>query len=308
MPPRSARDSFSLLALLLLLPATACGDRGRGESDSTSLGATPNTTAPVNTTNWDAEAGPLMVAAHGEGDTVAIVLPQATDSTIAPDDESIAPVSDLVVDLLGRSGRIASGAIVSPLPRIGRVGECRAWPSGQVKNSRPGWRVGFTSGLVTAVPLDSIDAMSSVDSSALAAAISESVATIPAVSDPMFRGLRFRVRSAYTFRTDSIEVLVADVVRSVNEEANPRLEHLFLIGERPVRSSAKYRVAFYNRTAGAEEAAEVTELLAVATIGPQKRPAIVVNVEYDEGGNLGILERTSSGQWQFRWRSAYTGC
>ena len=150
--------------------------------------------------------------------------------------------------------------------------------------------------------------MSSVDSSALAAAISESVATIPAVSDPMFRGLRFRVRSAYTFRTDSIEVLVADVVRSVNEEANPRLEHLFLIAERPVKSSANYRVAFYNRTAGAEEAAEVTELLAVITIGPQKRSAIVVNVEYDEGGNLGILERTSSGQWQFRWRSAYTGC
>jgi hypothetical protein len=254
------------------------------------------------------EAGPAMVVSAGEGDTVAIVLPQATDSTIAPDDESIAPESDMVVDLFGRSGRIASGAIVSPLTHTGRVGECRVWPSGNVKNAPPGWRAGFTSGLVAGVALDSIDAMSSVDSSALAAMIARSVETIPAVSDPAFRGLRFRVRAAYTFRTDSLDGLIADVVRSVNEEANPRFEHLFMIAERPVRTAGNYRVAYYNRTAGAEDAAEVTELLAVILIGPKKRPAIVVNVEYDEGGNLGLLERTAPGQWRFRWRSAYTGC
>jgi hypothetical protein len=249
-----------------------------------------------------------MVTAMGEGDTVAIVLPQATDSTVAPDDESIAPESDLVVDLLGRTGRIASGAIVSPLTRTVRVGECRSWPTGKVKNARAGWRVGFTSGLVTAIPLDSIDAMSSADSSALAAIVAQSVATIPAVSDPAFRGLRFRVRSVYRFRTDSIEGLIADVVRSASEEANPRFEHLFLIAERPAKSTASYKVAYYSRTAGAEEAAEVTELLAVILIGQEKRPAIVVNVEYDEGGNLGLLERTAPVQWRFRWRSAYTGC
>jgi hypothetical protein len=168
--------------------------------------------------------------------------------------------------------------------------------------------VGFASGRVTAIPLDSIEAMSSVDSSALAKVIAEKLALLPVASDPTFRGLPFRVRSAYTFRTDSIEGVIADVVRIVAEEANPRLEHFFVIGERRAKSTAKYNVAYYSRTAGAEEAAQATELLAVVLIGPMKRPAAVVNVEYDEGGKLGLLERTAPGKWLFRWRSAYTGC
>jgi hypothetical protein len=168
--------------------------------------------------------------------------------------------------------------------------------------------VGFASGRVTAIPLDSIEAMSSVDSSALAKTIAEKLALLPVASDPTFRGLPFRVRSAYTFRTDSIEGVVADAVRIVAEEANPRLEHFFVIGERRAKSTAKYNIAYYSRTAGAEEAAEATELLAVVLIGPMKRHAAVVNVEYDEGGKLGLLERTAPGKWLFRWRSAYTGC
>jgi hypothetical protein len=177
-----------------------------------------------------------------------------------------------------------------------------------MKNLSPGWRVGFGTSLVTAVSLDSIDAMSGMDSSALAATIIRTAETIPAVSDPTFRGLRFRVRSAYTFRTDLAEGWIADVVRSTTEEANPQVEHLFLVGERPAKSSAKHTLAFYSRTAGSEDAAEVTELLAVILVGSKKRPTAVVNVEYDEGGNLGLIERAAPGQWRFRWRSAYTGC
>jgi hypothetical protein len=63
-----------------------------------------------------------------------------------------------------------------------------------------------------------------------------------------------------------------------------------------------------SRTAGAEDEIEITELLAIVLIGPTKRPAAVVNIDYDEGGKLGLLERTGSVQWRFRWRSAYTGC
>lgn len=294
------------LMLCFLLPG--CGDRARDNADSSS--STPSDSAlSVNATNWDTEAGFVMIVSKGDGDSVAIVLPQATDSTLAPDDDSAAPTMDIVVDLFGRGGKIASGAIVSPLPSVVRVGECRFWPSGRVKNPRPGWRVGFGTGLVTAISLDSIDAMSSADSTALATSITQNAATIPAASsDPTFRGLPFRVRSAYTFRTDSIEGWIADVVRSVNEEANPRLEQLFLIAERPARSAVNHKLAYYSRIAGSEDAAEVTELLAVVLIGPTKRPAAVVNVEYDEGGNLGLLERTAVGQWRFRWRSAYTGC
>jgi hypothetical protein len=249
-----------------------------------------------------------MVVSLGEADSVAIVLPQVTDSTVVSAEDSLVLRSDLTVDLFSRAGKVASGAVVSPLVRSPRTGDCWWWPVGRLKAYRSNWRVGFPSAHVTGIPVDSIERMSSADSAGLAAMITESVAALPVASDPSFRGLPFRVRSAYTFRTDSIEGVVADVVRSVNEEANPRLEHFFVIGERARGSTAKYRIAYYSRTAGAEETAQATELLAVVLIGPAKRPAAVVNVEYDEGGKLGLLERTGPGQWRFRWRSAYTGC
>jgi hypothetical protein len=116
------------------------------------------------------------------------------------------------------------------------------------------------------------------------------------------------VRSAYTFRLDSTEVVIADIVRSVNEEANPRLEHLLLIGERPRGTRGKYDVAYYSRTAGAEDSTQATEVLSVVLIGPAKRPAVVVSIEYDDGGKIGLIERTAPGEWRARWTSAYTDC
>jgi len=312
MPLPSARAiSFLVFPLLLV----GCGDRGRNDVDSTRP-APEEITLPANATNWDTEAGPVMIVTRGESDTVSIVLPQATDSTLAPDDASLTPTADIGLDLFGRGGVVASGATVSPIrsqlpPPISSaqpVGECRFWPTGWLKKSRPGWRVGFAAGRVTAVPLDSIHTMSAADSAALAASILQNIEKIPAVADPAFQGLRFRIRSAYAFRTGSVEGWIADVVRTTNEEANPRLEHLFLIGERPVRSGANYTLAFHSRTAGLEEEAEITELLALVLIGSTKHLTAVVGVEYDEGGNLGLIERAAPGRWQFRWRSAYTGC
>ncbi len=305
MCPLPARTASSLVLLLTLI---ACGEKRADSSDSANISTGDvKPVLPVNATNWNMEAGSVMVFPLGDGDSVGIVLPQATDSSL-PLQELSAPQAELTVDLVGRAGKIASGVVVSPITRNAVAAECRSWPIGRIRPARGGWRVGFPAGRVSAISLDSIEGMSSVDSASLANAITQNVATLSSTSDSDFRGLPFRVRSAHTFRTDSIAGVIADVVRSVNEEANPRLEHLFVIAERPARSTSNYRVAFFSRTAGAEEAAEITELLAVVLIGPSRRPAAVVNIEYDEGGKLGLLERTGSVQWRFRWRSAYTGC
>jgi hypothetical protein len=299
MSPSAARCVVGLVVMGWL---SACRERAPDTAESTRVAPVP--TAPVNATNWNLEAGPIIVVSL-EGDSVAIVLPQATDSSM-PFQESAALRSDLSVDLVGRAGSVGS-AVVTPITRTAGAAECRSWPAGRIKPRRNGWRVGFPSGRVAAVSLDSIEAMSRVDSAALARAIARNVASLPLASDPDFRGLPFRVRSAHTFRADSIEGVIADVVRSVNEEANPRLEHLFVVGERPA-GSTRYKIAFFSRTAGAEDDAEITELLAVVLIGPKRLPTAVVNVEYDEGGKLGLIERTAPGEWDFRWHSAYTGC
>ncbi|MGH7652659.1 MAG: hypothetical protein ACREMS_12570 [Gemmatimonadaceae bacterium] len=168
--------------------------------------------------------------------------------------------------------------------------------------------MGFVRGDVRALPLDSIESLSSSDSAALAASLTKSAATLPISADPTFSKLPFRIRSAYTFKLDSTQGVIADVVRALNEEANPRIEHLFLIGERDAGTTEPFRIGYYSRVAGPEETIQATEILAVVEIGVTKRPAIVIGVESDDGIQLGLIERDAPEQWRPTWTSAYTDC
>ncbi len=293
----------------LALVVLACRDTGKGAGDS-ARGPLPPISAsePASKTNWDVDAGSVMLVSVGSStDSAAVVLPEVNDSTIASIQGTSAPVNGLVFDLFGRTGKLEGPRGVAAF-RADSMHECYAWPLAGVNAARSGWRVGFTSGHAQAIKLDSIEAMSSTDSASLAASLARTVATLPIASDPTFRGLPFRVRSAYTFRLDSVEVVIADVVRSVNEEANPRLEHLLIIGEKPARTVGKYVPAYYSRTAGPEETTQASDILAAVRIGPSRRPAVVVNIENDDGRRLGLIERTAAGQWLSVWRSAYTDC
>lgn len=294
-----------LLALVFL----ACRDKGNGTGDS-ARGSLPPVlpSGPASTTNWDIDAGPVMLVSLGNGtDSAAVVLPEVSDSTIASVQDTSAPVGGLVFDLFGRTGKLGSSKAVTGL-RADSTQECYAWPLAAVRAASSGWRIGFASGHAQAIRLDSIEAMPSTDSASLAASLAQTAATLPIASDPTFRGLPFRVRSAYTFRLDSVDVVIADVVRSVNEEANPRLEHLLIIGERPARTSGKYSAGYYSRTAGPEETTQATEVLAAVRVGSLRKPAVIVSIEYDDGRKLGLIERTAPGEWHSIWRSAYTDC
>lgn len=301
---------FLLVIFALSALAAGCGDNASDKSRRAQPALPPIfPQAPVATTTWDASAGPVMLVSVGSSDdSAAIVLPDVNDSTITALGGSTPSVSGLSADVFGRSGKLDSSVAVSQLSGIDTTDGCYTWPAARINPAPPGWRVAFARGRATAVKLDSIEAMKSVDSAALAVALTQIAATLPVTADPVYRGLPFRIRSAYTFRFDSIDAVIADVIRSVNEEANPRLEHLLLIGERPAGTTDKYSVVYYNRTAGAEETTQVTEVLAVVRIGASAFPVAVLSVEYNEGGRYGLLERVSTGEWRTTWRSAYTGC
>jgi hypothetical protein len=297
------------LPVLLVVSIASCRDKTRDAADSARASLPAVYPAnPLGNTNWNVDAGPVMIVSRASGDTIAIVLPEATDSTIESLQGVSPPMSGVTFDLFGRGGRIASSVGVLLLPPVDVKQECDSWPLAKLRSAHSNWRVGFSSGRVHAIVLDSIEAMPSADSAALAASLAQMAATLPIASDPTFRGLPFRVRSAYTFRLDSIDAVIADVVRSVNEEANPRLEHLLIIGERPMGTRGKYNLRYFSRTAGAEESTQATEMLAAVQIGAEKRPAIVVNIEYDDGGKLGLIERTGPDEWRATWKSAYTDC
>jgi hypothetical protein len=261
---------------------------------------------PESNTNWDPSAGPIMLVALGDaGNSAAVVLPDVTDSTL--DSSSLPPTPHVLFDLYGRSGKIGLSAI-GPLRKFVGDSTCEVWPSVDVSSAHQGWQVALAKGSAAAIPLDSIEALSSADSASLAASLVESVAALPLASDPTFRRLPFRVRYAYITQMDTAEIAVADIVRALNEEANPRIEHIFLVGERPKASKGKFVVAYYNRAAGAEETTQATEVLAALEVGSLRRAAFVVNVESDNRARFGLIERTGSAQWRPVWWSAYTGC
>jgi hypothetical protein len=298
------RSIFILLSLVL-----ACRDKtGNGGNAGGSLPAVFSL-GPTSNTNWNVNAGPVMLLSAGNGsDSVSIVLPEATDSTIESIHGLVPPVSGFVFELFNRSGKIDSTTVLPQKTGTDTTRECNTWPVGKTQSARPSWRVGFVRGNVVGIALDSIGSLPSADSAMLAASLTQTAAMLPVSSDPTFRKLPFRVQSAYMFRLDSVEVVIADIVRALNEEANPRIEHLLLIGERPIGGRGKYAVGYFSRIAGPEETMQATEVLAAVQIGVSKSPAIVVSIESEEGVQLGLIERTGSGQWRSTWKSAYTTC
>lgn len=305
MTPRSAARCF-----LVVLACIVSGCRGKETTRADSASSLPPVfpSGPPNT-GWNPSAGPVMiVAAGGNTDTIAVILPEATDSTIESVQSISAPVSGLTFDLFGRAGKIASTIAASPLPQTDSTEECYSWPLARLQSPHANWQVGFVSGRVQPIKLDSIEGMQSADSAALAVALAQTAATLPVASDPTFRGLPFRVRSAYRFQLDTVDVVIADVVRTVNEEANPRVEHLLIIGERRHGASGKFDVGYYSRNAGPEESTQATEILTAVGLGAERKPAVVLSIEYDEGGKLGLVERIAPGEWRATWKSAYTDC
>jgi hypothetical protein len=306
MAGRLAAPGRIFVPLLLVL---ACRDKA-GDSANAGRSLPPVfSLGPTSNTSWNVNAGPVMLLSAGNSsDSVSIVLPEATDSTIELIQDVTPPVSGFVFELFSRGGKVDSTRVSPQKVGVDTTQECSAWPVGKTQSTHPGWRVGFVRGHVSAIPLDSIESLPSADSAMLAASLARIAATLPVSSDPTFRRLPFRVQSAYTFRLDSVDVVIADVVRTLNEEANPRIEHLLLIGERPIDTKGKYAVGYFSRIAGAEETMQATEVLAAVRIGVSKSPAIVVSVESEEGVKLGLIERTGPGQWRSTWKSAYTTC
>jgi hypothetical protein len=296
----------SLLAFLFVL---ACREKN-AETDKSSTASLPPvfSLGPASNTNWDPSAGPAMLISLGDvGDSAAVVLPEATDSSIDTVRTAPTGITEGVFDLYGRAGKIGSSTI--RLVATGETsGTCNGWPSAHLTSGHQGWQVALASGSAIGVPLDSIEGLSSVDSASLAASLTQSVAVLPVASDVTFRRLPFRVRYAYLAHFDSLEIVAADIVRALNEEANPRIEHIFLIGERERNSASKYAVGYYNRTAGAEETTQAAAVLAALEIGSSRRKVFVVNVESDESARFGLIERVGSSEWRPSWWSANAGC
>jgi len=219
----------------------------------------------------------------------------------------IHPLANTRWDLFGRTGGFGTVQLV-PEQGGGDPDGCTSWPPATVHGAAPGWRTAFEAGVATPVRLDSIEAMSSADSSRLTIEITRLASSTHGPDDSLFSTIPFVVRNAYRFQTADIEGVVALVQRSIHSEANPREEHLFLVMERPVGSTNSYKLGYITRAAGSEWETPLTDVLAMVTLTATHRLVLIASREFADEGEIWWIERLGPDRWRSTWRSAAAGC
>jgi hypothetical protein len=302
--------NFLLCVIIAASGSVSCRDN-KQQKNPDSMAAVPKTppiTGLAGSTGWDSTAGPVIVLpAAGEPSKAMIVLPGLTDSTLAATSQfELGGLDSVVVDLFGQQGFVGSSVLRVSSQRPNGSG-CVSWPAANLMSAIPaGWRVGLEKGRASAFPLDSLAAMKAQDSARFVTDALEAASSLSS-SDSVFSGLPYSVRRGYRIALSPSPVIVAEVVRKINEEANPREEHTLFLAERQ-SDAGSYRVRFSKRSSGREEALETSDVLAALQLKRTNNPAIVLTFEYEDGGKIGLLEKFSDGSWKIRWRSAYTGC
>lgn len=309
MPPYRPRLVASLFLPVLILGCTP--DSKVSEIDTAAASVTPETPVapPVRNIGWeDSVSGPVLLLANAENPKLAaVVLPSLTDSVLAhgstPTVDTLAGMS---FDLIDRSGGTGTARLLSGVSSSSAEG-CISWPVATFDDTvATAWRVGLQRGVATPIPLDSLEAATSADSLSMTTELARLASALPASNDSAFQGLPFAVRKAYRAKLGQTSLLIGDIVRKINEEANPREERLLLIAER--RSEGTYSTVFHSRAAGSEGMVRTNEILAAVKFRKGNSAAIIVSFEYENGNRITLIERLPNTAWRLSWRSAYAGC
>ncbi|MBA3670414.1 MAG: hypothetical protein H0W68_00125 [Gemmatimonadaceae bacterium] len=212
--------------------------------------------------------------------------------------------------LIGRGGARFTATLGAP--SVGGSAECRLYGLRDLRgeDGAKGWAVGFLNALVSPTALDSIEVLSSRDSSALAAEASRLASTVTAASGASFQGLRFTAHDVRRFEAwPGVQALIAHLTRKVNQEANPQEEQTLLIAERDSGvTTGAYTLAFAERTHGLEEQIATSEVIAAARLGGTSRTTLVVARDGENGVAYALLERVGVRRWRVRWTSRPTRC
>lgn len=311
---RAQKFFVVLLSLTLCLESVSCGRDAKSSSEDSGKVIAPaaaNRPAATANTGWDdSSAGQFMVLpAADDGITAALVLPHETDSTL-----SISPTfqidsfANAAVDLFSTVGGVGTSSIAVNSQQPPAEG-CLVWPGVRlVTKPSKAWTVGFRAGYAKPIQIDSVENLNASDSLSITTELVKEASAISMKGDPAFQGLPFIVQKAYRISIGDTTALIGSIIRKINEEANPREEHLLLIVERAAGPDAAYSVAYQNRSAGAEDAVRTNAILAAVRFVKTNRAAIVLSFEYDDGGQVALLEHVASHTWKITWRSAYTGC
>lgn len=312
---RPGKLSVEILRISFCLIFVGCNRDATPDAKDSAAAVAPTVTEKPSTsanTGWDeSSAGQfLILSAADDGISAALVLPNESDSTLAKTRNfHIESFANISVDLFSPAGAAGKSTIAVNVQQPPAEG-CLVWPGVRLITKPSGsWTVGFSAGLARPIQIDSVEKLGPGDSlSVTTELIKQASAVSMTGGDQAFQGLPFIVQKAYRLSMGDTTALVGSIVRKINEEANPREEHLLLIVERNGGAGEPYTVSYQNRSAGAEDAVRTNALLAALRFVKTNRAAVVISFEYDDGGQVALLERIANHNWKITWRSAYTGC
>ncbi|MEP6733209.1 MAG: hypothetical protein ABJE10_21380 [bacterium] len=265
------------------------------------------TVAPAASSAWNDAAGPVLLVQGETRDEAILLLPDEDDSTAV---ERLTELGsqNAAVSLFGRGGARLLGQL-GPAPTSADR-ECRVWPLRGVHGDggANAWAIGFVGGRATPLALDSVDVLSSRDSTTLVAETARLASTVTAITDPSFQGLRFTAHDIRRFEASpGVQAIVAHLVRKVNQEANPQEEQTLLIAERDSGvTTGPYQLSYAERVHGLEEQSTTPEVIGGVRIAG--RPTLIIARDGEAGVAYAMLERTGPRRWRIRWTSGMTRC
>lgn len=321
-PPKFGAMRHSRVLVLVCL-LVACERPESAPPPPDTIPARPIEAQPVTveaTTGWEIALGPVLAIATAESPARAmLVSPYYPDGSI--EDTTVFDLSaarGLAVDLFARAGKVGEARLAPPSERAVALPAddpeaCPAWPevSLVVANGTtpPSWTVAVERGRATAIALDSIETFSRSDSVRLTADLARLASAIPNDTGRAFVGLPFAVRRLRRFDVDSSRIVVADLVRTINSEADPRAEHTLLVVERDLRDGTRrWTAVWHDRASGPEETVQTTNLLGALRVRRTGAVLLVLAREFADGARFSFIEREAPLRWRERWRSAYVGC
>lgn len=300
-----------------LLLACAC-DRQANVGAKDTVAVTPplpdtavTEPAPPVASAWDSAGGPVFLVMSATG-TMANVIVPSLDSTTELDTVRLQPGPERTLSFdLFQLGRRVGSASVSGVLEANTPTDCSAWRAvrlGGVTDSTA-WSVAFAKERFDPVPIDSIAGLSAADSARLSRDVARMASGAPGDTTDALKGIPFVVRRAWLLSVSSERrTILAEVVRSLNQEASPTHEQLVLIAEQDSTGPRNMRLAFSSRMVGGEESLESIEILTAGTWRGRSQPVALLARYLGDGVVYGLLTRQTDGRWTMSWVSPYAGC
>ena len=263
----------------------ACGrpDTPRGGEASRANNAVPEVASVAG--EWPPELGGMLVV-QSDTENLAIVLYPVTPGGA---EASLTLVSASGDTVRRRMALGVQDSLHCGDANIGRLS----------RSTPPLWSIGIQS--TAAVPLrtDSMDALTAADSAQYSVEMGRLASAVNAEQASRFAGLPFTLATLRRLRVAGREVVAAQVVRRVNQEADPLEERTLIVAERAAAQLDQFTTVHSGRSEGNEDNIDHFDLL--AALRTARGTLLVIAMEKPTGTTFDILERNAAGVWTVKW-------